>query len=354
MSPPSDETELSLRRLVAPGTRLREAIELVLRQDTGGLIVLGTKAETEPFCSGGFGLDGAVFTPQRLAELAKMDGAIVVDSDAAYILKANVHLIPDSSIETAETGTRQRTAERMARQTGLAVISISEGRGSATVFTGETQYELRSPTALLARANQSVQSLERFRRRLDAAAEGLTRAEVADVVTSREVAVPLQRAALVVRLGAEVEEHAVELGREGELIRLQLRDLLEGVADLADVIYQDYAKRRTLAAGQLSRVEDLGVEDLYDLATVAAAFSLPTLEGHVRPRGLRALGRVPRLPDAVKISLLEHFGDFQKMLQASVAEFDQVEGVGRTRAQQLRQYFDQLLDIHPVWGFEDE
>ncbi len=354
MSPPRYDSELSLQRLVAPGTRLREAIELVLRQDTGGLIVLGSRSETEPFCSGGFDLDGAVFTPQRLAELAKMDGAIVVDTSAAYILKANVHLIPDSSIETAETGTRQRTAERLARQTGLAVISISEGRGSATVFTGDSQYELRSPTELLARANQSVQSLERFRRRLDAATDALTKAEVVDVVVSRDVAVPLQRAALVVRLGAEVEHHAVELGREGEPIRLQLRDLLEGVADLADVIYQDYARRRTSSAGHLRRVEDLEVEDLYDLATVASAFSLPSPDGHVRPRGLRALSRVPRLPDSVKAALIEHFGDFQKMLHASVAEFDQVEGVGRTRAHQLRQYFDQLLDAHPMWGFDDD
>ena len=316
--------------------------------------MLGDRGRVEPVSSGGFDLAGAEFTPQRLAELAKMDGGIVIDADASNILKANVHLIPDPSIATDETGTRQRTAERVARQTGLPVISISEGRGTATVFTRDGQFGLESPTELFAKANQSVQSLERFRRRMDDATDALTRAEVEDVVTGRELALPLQRAALVEWLAKDVNRHAVELGQEGDLIRLQLIDLLDGVEETADLIFSDYSRRRTSKSGHLRRLDGIGPARLRDLSMVASALGLPSLDSHVRPRGLRVLSRVPRLPEPVKVSLIDHFGDFQKLLHASVADLDQVDGVGRTRAQLIRHYFDQLLDSTPVWRFTDD
>ncbi len=349
MSESSDSSALEIERLVAPGTRLREALDLVLQQDSGALVVLGDRSEVEQICSGGFDLDGAVFTPQRLAELAKMDGAIVVDGDARYLLKANVHLIPDPSISTDETGTRHRTAERVARQTGLPVMSVSEGRGNATVFHGVNKYELQSPTSLLAHANQSIQSLERFRRRFDDAIEQLTRAEVDDVVTIRDVVTPLQRAALVVRLGVDLERVAVELGREGDLIRLQLADLTEGIATAADLIYNDYSRRRARRVGQLDRLDGLPTDSLYDISKVGASLGLGNLDSDARPQGFRILDRIPRLPDSVKESLVDHFGGFQKLIHASVSELDQVDGVGSTRAHHLRHYFDQLLAASPLW-----
>ncbi len=345
---------LEIERLVAPGTRLREALELILQQDSGALIVLGSREAVDGICSGGFDLDGAVFTPQRLAELAKMDGAIVVDAEVRYILKANVHLIPDPSITTEETGTRHRTAERVARQTKLPVVSVSEGRSKASVFSGAGKYELQSPTSLLAHANQSIQSLERFRRRFDDAEEQLTKAEVDDVAITRDVVLPLQRAALVVRLGADLERVAVELGREGDLIRLQLADLTEGIDGAADLIYNDYGKKSAIRSNQLDRLGDVPTEALYDIGKVASALSLGSLESHVRPRGYRILSRVPRLPETVKSSLIDHFGDFQKMLHASVGDFDQVDGVGSTRAHHLRHYFDQLLSLSPLWELGED
>ncbi len=349
MSESSGPSALHIERLVAPGTRLREAVDLVLQQDSGALVVLGDRDEVNGICSGGFDLDGAVFTPQRLAELAKMDGAIVLDSDARYILKSNVHLIPDPSIATDETGTRHRTAERVARQTGLPVVSVSEGRGKATVFYGEGKYELQTPTSLLAHANQSIQSLERFRRRFDDAEEQLTRAEVDDVATVRDVVLPLQRAALVVRLGADLERVAVELGREGDLIRLQLADLTEGIEAAADLIYNDYARKRSRRGNQLDRLDTVATDGLYDISKVGAALGLGSLDSHARPQGYRILNRVPRLPDSVKDALVDHFGGFQKLIHATVSELDQVEGVGSTRAHHLRHYFDQLLAASPLW-----
>ncbi len=348
------EPTLDIQRLVAPGTLLREGIELILRQDSGALIVLGGGDKVNSVCTGGFDLVDAEFTPQRLAELAKMDGAIVIDHDVSYILKANVHLIPDPAIQTEETGTRQRTAERVAIQTGHPAISVSEGRSSATVFTPSGRYSLQSPTTLVAQANQRINTLERFRRRLEDAEERLTRSEVGDLVTGADVVLLLQRAALVDRLGSELGRFAVELGHEGHLIQLQLTDLLEGVRDMASLVYADYVPRRRKAIDPLETLKDLPTQEIYDPVRVDTQLRLGPLDASARPRGLRALSRVPRLPDAVKDSLVDHFGDLQKMLHATVGDFDQVDGVGRARAQQLRHFFDRLLELSHAWEFTDD
>lgn len=349
------EPGLDVLRALAPGTRLRNAIELILRQETGALLVLGYGRDIEAICTGGFHLDGADFTPARLAELAKMDGAVVTDEAAEVIYRANVHLIPDPSIETGETGTRHRTAERVAVQTGRAVVVVSEGRQSVTVYVGTSNFELRSPTTLLAQANQNLLTLERFRRRLTDDEDRLTQLEVDDIVVNRDVVQFLQRAALVRRIGSDLEHYAVELGGEGGLIQLQLVDLLTGVGTVSELVYSDYSRKHPPKKLQpLALLERLSTEHLSDESRVASLLDLGAMESPVRPRGFRVLARIPRLPDAVKASLVGHFGGLQKLLYATVGELDQVEGVGRTRARQLRHYFDRLLDSTRGWEFDEE
>ncbi len=349
-----DQT-LDIRRALAPGTTLRNAIELILRQETGALVVLGYGRDVESICTGGFHLDGADFGPARLAELAKMDGAVITDEAAEVIYRANVHLIPDPSIATNETGTRHRTAERVAVQTGRPVIVVSEGRQTVTVFVGSHQFELRSPTALLAQANQNLLTLERFRRRLTDDQDRLTQLEVVDIVVNRDVAQFLQRAALIRRIGSDLENYAVELGGEGELIRLQLLDLLSGVEETAILVYADYSRRYPPKTEQpLNLLDSLSTEMLSDESRVAALVDLGPQESQVRPRGYRQLDRIPRLPDAVKDSLVGHFGDLQQLLLATVGDLDQVEGVGRARARQLRRFFDRLLDSSRGWEVEED
>ncbi|HLA66600.1 MAG TPA: DNA integrity scanning diadenylate cyclase DisA [Acidimicrobiia bacterium] len=351
----SRDPALDVLRAVAPGTPLRNAIELILRQETGALIVLGYGRDVEAICSGGFHLNGADFAPARLAELAKMDGAVITDEAAEVIYRANVHLIPDPSIATAETGTRHRTAERVAVQTGRPVIVVSEGRQTVNVYVGSTQLALRSPTTLLAQANQNLLTLERFRRRLTDDEDRLTQLEVDDIVVYRDVLQLLQRAALVRRIARDLDHYAVELGGEGELIRLQLVDLLTGVAEMAELVYADYLRTYPPKRRQpLDLLETLSTQHLSDDTRVAAQLDLGPQENPARSRGLRVLARIPRLPDAVKASLVGHFGTFQKLLYAGVGELDQVDGVGRTRARQLRHYFDRLLDTTRVWDFDDE
>lgn len=343
------EGALTTRQRFAPGTPLREAIERIIQQGTGALIVIGSGRGVDAVCTGGFSLDGAAFTPQRMAELAKTDGAIVLDDDASHIRKANVHLLPDPAIPTDETGTRHRTAERVARQTGKPVISISENRSVATVFTADGRYELQSPHAVLDLANQTMHSLERFRRRLTDAEADLTAAEAADLATVRDVVVALQRAELVRRIGADLERFAVDLGAEGDLIRLQVGDLIAGIDAVATAVYADYAGPDVEEGEPFASLAGVSTQVLSDPHRVAGALGLGALDRDVRTQGRRVLSRIPRLPDGVVEALIAHFGDFSKMLHASVAELDQVDGVGTARARNLRRHFDRLLDTaHPV------
>lgn len=351
----SSGSGIDILRDFAPGTPLRNAIELILRQETGALIVLGYGRDVEALCTGGFHLNGADFHPARLAELAKMDGAVITDEAAEVIYRANVHLIPDPSLPTDETGTRHRTAERLAKQTGRAVVVVSEGRQTVSVYVNEARYELRSPTALLAQANQNLLTLERFRRRLEDEEHRLTEIEVDDIVVYRDVVQFLQRAALVQRIGVDLEHYAIELGGEGQLITLQLVDLLAGTRETAALVYADHVRSYPpTPRDPLALLDGLSTESLSEEARVASLLDLGPLENPSHSRGYRILDRIPRLPDAVKDSLVNTFESLQQLLYASVGELDQVEGVGRTRARQLRHYFDRLLDTSRSWAADED
>lgn len=333
-----------LRRF-APGTPLRVAVELIHSQGTGALILIGSGNALEELCSGGFYLDDASFTAQRVAELSKMDGGIVIDDERNLITRANVHFIPDPAIETNETGTRFRTAERLAVQTGTDVLAVSEeGWRRAIVYRNGQRYELSRPSDLLAEANNSLNSLERLRRRLQSAEDRLTRAEVDDVVVVRDVLTVLARATLVSRMYADIEQTLIALGGEAGLIKIQASDLAEGVPELAENVFADYRKR----SGKRSvfeRLAGVATDELHDMTALAAALGFSDIEEGLEPRGLRALSRVPRLPDPVRQSLVGHFRGFQRMLHAAVGDFERAEGVGRARAQQLRRFFDRLIEL---------
>jgi diadenylate cyclase len=341
---PSPRIGSDIRSSFAPGTVLRDAVDMIDRQGTGALILIGTGPQVDEVSTGGFFLKHAELTAQRLAELAKMDGGIIVDAAGSLILRANVHFMPDATIATRETGTRFRTAEQLALTTGCPVLSVSEeGRSLAVVYSGGGPYVLRDPAELLAEANQMLASTSRIRSRLEEARDRLTRLEVDDLVTVHDVVLVLQRAVLVHRFSEEVEDLLVELGGEAHLIELQIADLLDGVDDLTRLVYSDYARRRGASVKTMAtRLARLETQVLSDGSRIAEALKLDELEAPARPRGIRTLAGVPRLPEAVKDALIDHFRDFQRLIHASVSELDEVEGVGTARAQQLRTYFDRL------------
>ena len=264
--------------LVAPGTALRDGLDRVVKAKRGALLVIGDDPDVLAICSGGFLMD-AEFTPQRLAELCKMDSAIILTADASRIARANVHLVPDPNVFTSETGTRHRTAERVARSLPVPVISVSEDMGVITVYVGDTKHTLEEIPRLLVRGNQALQTLERYKVRLDDAATSLTALEVEDLVTVRDVAAMLQRSETVRRVAEQIQTSIVELGAEAHLIRLQMDELLEDVDDDRELVLLDYLpddKDERLESA-LMALASLSTDDLTDLRAVAAVL-LPGTE----------------------------------------------------------------------------
>jgi diadenylate cyclase len=238
--------------MVAPGTPLRDGLERILRGRTGALIVLGLDRSVDVITRGGFTIE---FTANRLRELAKMDGAIVLDDDATRILRAAVHLHPDPALPTDETGTRHSAADRVSRQTHHPTISVSESMSTVTIYVDGRRHVLEDSSSILARANQAIATLERYRMRLDEVSANLSALEIDDLVTMRDVAVVAQRGEMVLRIALEIQGYVVELGTDGRLLSLQLAELLAGVGEERALVLRDYA------TGRGRRVERAAADD---------------------------------------------------------------------------------------------
>ena len=335
--------------LVAPGRPLREGLDRIIQANKGALIVIGDGADVLSICSGGFLLD-AEFTPQRFSELAKMDGAIIVAHDASRIARANVHLVPSPNVPTSETGTRHRTAERVARSIDVPVISVSEQLGIIAVYRNEEKLQLQTIPQLLNRANQALQTLERYKTRLDHVSGSLSALEVEDLVTLRDVVAVLQRAEMVRRIAEEIDGYIVELGAEGRLALLQLDELLGGVEDDRRLVIKDYFQGDS--SWQLDHametLSDLTTENLLDLKTVASILHLGAesieLDTSLQPRGYRLLSKLPRLGDGVVERIVEGFGSLQKVMAASVDELDAFADVGDFRARAIKEGLARLAE----------
>jgi diadenylate cyclase len=334
---------------IAPGTALREGLERILRGRTGALLVLGQDRVVESISTGGFELD-VPFTPTGLRELAKMDGAIILDRDATRIVRAGVHLMPDPSIPTEEAGTRHRTADRVARQTNLPVISVSQSMLIIAIYVGDSRYTLEDSGQILARANQALATLERYKLRLDEVSGTLSALEIEDLVTVRDVAAVAQRLEMVLRIAREIEGYVVELGTDGRLLSLQLEELVTGVDGERDLVIRDYlptGRRGKDIDEVLTELRALDSSELVDIASVSRALGLggpEHLDSAITPRGYRLLAKVPRLPGSVVDRLVEHFGSLQKLLAASIDDLQVVEGVGEFRARSVREGLSRLAE----------
>ncbi len=354
VSPERSEEALRLRATlasIAPGTALRDGLERILRGRTGALIVLGNDKTVETISTGGFTLD-VPFTATGLRELAQMDGAIIIDRDVSRFLKAAVHLMPDHTIPSEETGTRHRTADRVARQTGFPVISVSQSMQIIAAYVGETRHVLEDSGQILSRANQALATLERYKLRLDEVSGTLSALEIEDLVTVRDVCAVAQRLEMVRRIADEIEGYVVELGTDGRLLTLQLDELIAGVGEDRELIARDYlpmttGRRSRTVADVLAALDELSPTELLDLGSVARALGQggdETLDLPVSPRGFRLLARVPRLPPLVVDRLVGHFGSLQKLLAASIDDLQAVEGVGESRARSVREGLSRLAE----------
>jgi diadenylate cyclase len=341
----------TLRRL-APGTPLRDGLERILRGRTGALIVLGYDERVESICDGGFSLD-VRFAPTRLRELSKMDGALVLSTDGSRIVRANVQLVPDPAIPTDESGTRHRSAERTAIQTGYPVVSVSHSMSIVTVYVAGERHVMADSATILSRANQAVATLERYKSRLDEVSRQLSTAEIEDFVTLRDVMTVVQRLEMVRRISLEIDEHVVELGTDGRQLKLQLEELVGGNDHARELIVRDYhANPEPLAGAQvastLDELDQLSDTELLDLTALSKVFGYPSTaeaqDSAMSSRGYRAMAGIPRLQFAHIDLLVRTFGSLQGLLAASAADLQKVEGIGAMWARHIREGLSQLAE----------
>src|SRR5450631_2349697 len=339
--------------MVAPGTALREGIDNIVHARTGGLIVIGDADELAFLFSGGIKLE-IDYSPAFLYQLAKMDGAIVLNANATKIVNANVQLTPDPTILTLETGTRHRTAERVAKQTDALVVAISERREAVSLYIGGVKYILEDIPVVLAKANQALATLDKYRSRLDQVSTRLTALEFEGGVTLHDVLTVLQRVELVTRMAVEIERYIVELGTEGRLIEMQLDETMVGVAADKAALLHDYLVEDTdeAFAGVVDQLVRLPHQDLLDFGRLAELLGhdrkLNTLDYPVSPRGFRILGRIPRLPRLVVQRIVTEFGGLEELLAASDGELETVDGVGEIRAKDIREGLRRQQEINLV------
>ena len=332
---------------VAPGTPIRDGIDRVVRAKAGALLVLDDGPDVLAICSGGFLVD-APYSPQRLSELAKMDGAIIISTDGGRIARANVHLVPDPTVPTSETGTRHRTAERVARSLKVPVVSASEEMGVINIYAGGSKHQLQDIGRLLDRANQALQTLERYKVRLDDAIANLTGLELEDVVTLRDVVAVVQRGEMVHRISDEIETMIIELGVDARLLRLQLDEIYGDVDDELDLVVADYLPAgRTVMDTQLemSRLDD---DEVLDYRIAAATLHRDgdsrDLEQEVSPKGLRLLHRVHKLPAAQAAAVADHFGGLAKLQRATVGDLIGVDGVDEAMAVAIKDTLERVTE----------
>ena len=340
----SENLNLEINQLL-PGEPLRLGVDLIANKNAGALIVIGTSSKLDKISSGGITLNNCSYSPEMLSELAKMDGAIIVSEDVGKILKANVHLNPDDKIQTSETGTRHRTAQRTSSSINLPVVAVSEESSTIKVFDNSEVVELEESSAILGRVNESLQSIDRMRRRFDEAVTNLGELELENSLTNQEVLQVIQRGQLLTRLASQVRLEAEKLGTDAGLITIQIDSLESGVTSTLNLVLKDHLPGRKfrVTSKVLDEISELSYQELNTIDYLGSILTKLPLDDISVPRGYRVLARLPDLPDNLHDSIVQKYKSLPKLLSAPTEKLYEIEGIGRNRAQQLRDYFDTLL-----------
>ncbi len=339
---------MNLLKMTAPGTLLREGLDNVLRAKTGGLIVLTDDETINEIVTGGFVID-TPYTPANMYELAKMDGAIILNKDATKILRANAHLNPSPNVATNETGMRHRTAEQVARQFDVLVVCISQRRNVITLYKGDMKYYVKESTVIIDMANQALQTLDKYKTAFDKAVNNLNMLEYDGMVTITDVAKVLQRAEMLARVENELSKYVSELGIDGRLIEMQMEELTSNIGRDEERILMDYENlngERTVEE-VLVRLRNLKEADLLHLEIFARELGYDAVKDQdtiLPTKGYRLLNKIPRLPFGVVQNMINYFGNFNAIQMATVEELDEVEGIGEARARSIRDGLKRMRD----------
>lgn len=336
-----DDKITEILKKIAPGTPIRNGLENILKARTGALLLFTDKEDIiKQIVDGGFYINED-YSSSKLYELAKMDGAIVLSGDMRKILFANAELIPSSDISTVETGTRHRTAERTAKQTGELVISISQRRNIITIFKDNERYILEDTEVVLNKANQAIQTLEKYKKVFDSKLNILNEYEFNDIVTLENVLGVIQRAEMVMQIVDEIERQIAELGDDGRLVDMQLEQLIGGIEKEEELIIKDYSliEDKTIAE-IMDEISNLSYEELLKEQNIAKILGYDIFsdfdEAFVYTRGYRILSKIPRMPSTIVENLVQGFKSLQHIIDASIEELDNVDGIGEVRARNIK------------------
>jgi len=306
------ENFLNILKLIAPGTILREAIDDIIRARNGALIVLDASGLGK-LIEGGFRVNCRL-TSQRLVELSKMDGAIIISKDLSKILYSNTLLIPDSNIPSIETGTRHKAAERTAKQLETLIIAISERRRTATLYHGNTRYLVRGTQELLRRAIESLQILEKQSEIFNDMLLKFNTLEFTKLVTLNDVCMLIQRAEIMIKIFSIIKRHVIELGKESTIIKIRLRELMKDIEKEELSIISDFSKLKVKKTKNLLSI--LSLEELLDITNILLALGYSNKDLAVSSKGYRILNKLGLPEKEIKI-LIEGFQNFNNLLNTS-------------------------------------
>ena len=346
-----EDTITEILKLIAPGTPIRDGLENILRAKTGALLLITDNADViKEVVDGGFTINEE-YTSSKLYELAKMDGAIVLSGDFKRILFANAQLIPSHTIPTLETGTRHRTAERTAKQTGELVISISQRRNIITVFKGYNRYILEDTDVVLTKANQAIQTLEKYKKVFDNKLNMLNEYEFNDIVTLENVINAIQRAEMVMRIVDEIQSQIYELGNDGRLVSMQLEELIGGIEKEESLIIKDYlvpGRKKITVEKVVEGLSNLSHDELMKSNMIAKLLGYENFDNYdevgVYTKGYRILNKIPRMPSNIVENLVESYKSFQHILAADIESLDEVDGIGEVRAKTIKQSLKRMQE----------
>ncbi len=336
----SEEAFRDALLMAAPGTLLREALSAILQSGTGALLCFGNPKRLSNLSEGGVKLE-AQTSPQLLYELSKMDGAIILNEDGSRILYANRFLKPHARILSEETGTRHRSAQRLAAQAKCMVVAVSQRRASVTVYVHDRRHILDSIPTLVNKSMQAIQTLEKYITVLNSALQDLTTREFQDVVTIFDVCKTIQRTEMVQRIAREIEPKILELGTEGRLIGLQLEEMLQPVSE-ATLVVKDYCRDKTGINPESARqkIAALDQQELMQLGNISQLLGYGTnlrgIDTYLSPRGYRVLTSTHRLSSQIIDNLVQRFGSLQQIIRAPKDELVAIEGVGEILAERVR------------------
>ncbi len=329
--------------MVSSSTPLREAIDMINSAKNGALLCVGDVQNILRIGNGGFRID-SVFTPQRLFELSKMDGAILLSDDARQIICANFHLNPDPSIPTAETGMRHRSASRTSAETEALVIAISKRRTQTTLYKSGEGLTLDSNEVVLQKSNQGLLALQNYRNNLERASMRLSFLEMDDISTVADVTDVLIRYIRIFILATETEQLIDFLGSDGRLLRGQLEEIVRGLADSFILVIRDYAVESSLMeARKIARaLLRLAPTDDSDEVIQLLGYQDVTTNDHLSPRGFRAISRISMLDEEAVARIIDEYGSLRDIVSDSKEGFDRMEGLGIDNVRALAKSFMQL------------